>query len=193
MLYFPCINPTNTMNKILRYGLLCVVFLAFGIIANAQDELDASYTGKIETKYDQGKNESEITLGFVPLSIDKGKKALLHLSVSFAGKNMKEKPDSVTVVVSVINAKGHRYPDINPVILNSGGKEIGRMILLNLDQRALSESDIVETFGTAMKKDVFRKLAASKQAIIFKVAETTFTIGTEYIPKLAEFEKAFNP
>ena len=59
------------MNKIFRYGLLCVVFFAFGIIANAQDELDASYTGKIETKYDQDKNESEITLGFVPLSFDK--------------------------------------------------------------------------------------------------------------------------
>ena len=177
------------MSTVLKYCFLCVVFCAFGIAANAQD----GYTGKIGTKYDQAKNETSIELAYVPVSLDKGNMALLNVSASFPGTKMKEKPDDVIFVVSVVNAKGHKYEDINRVAVTSGGGDIGQIMLLNLDQRAFSESEILETLGTRMPLGIFRKLAAAKQSVSFKIAETTFTIQPDYILKLAEFDKAINP
>lgn len=177
------------MNRLLRCCFLCVTFFAFGIIADAQEE----FTGKVDTKYDQSKNETEIEVRNIPLSLDKGRMAFLSVSISFAGNKMKRKPDDVIFIVALVNAKGHRFADINKVALTSGGSDIGQMTLLNLDQREFSPTEILETIGTRMKMDVFHKVAASKQAISFKIEETTLTIEPANISKLTEFEKAITP
>jgi hypothetical protein len=194
MLNSSCVVPgfLNTMKNLLRYCSLFVALYAFGSVANAQQE-KTGYTGKIGTTYDQAKNETQMQLGYVPVSIDKGKMALLNISASFAGKKMLAKPDDVTFIVSVVNAKGHMYPKINDITLTSSGRSVGQMLLLNLDQRDYSDNEVLETLGTRMKMDVFHTIAASKQPVSFKIAESTLVIDPVYLAKLVELETAITP
>lgn len=179
------------MRTLLKYCFFCLTLFSLAIVARAQD--DDAYTGKVETTYHQDKDQTDLEIRNIPLTADKARTALLNVSVTFDGKKMKDKPDDINIIVSVVNAKGHSYPQINKVVLSSGNSSIGQMILLNLDQRAFTGSDILETLGTVVKLDLFHKIAAAKGAVTFKIAETTFTIAPDYIPKLAEYEKALRP
>ena len=182
----------NAMKKLTVSSLVFVALICFAAEVNAQSSTD-DFTGKIETKFDQGKNETELELTYIPVTTEKANMAILDVSISFTGKKLTIKPDDVIVVLAVVNKKDHKYPDINEVTLNSGANKLGQVVMLNLDQRKYSGTEILETMGTRMKMEIFHKLATSKQAVTFKIAESTFTIEPATLAYLADFEKATNP
>ncbi len=178
----------NRMRNLI--GLL-IAITALAIVAAAQE----SFTGKVETSYDTAKGETTIEMRNIPLTGDNaGKYRNFNVSTVFKGKTLASKPVDVLFIVQVVNVKGHRYPDQNSVTLKSNDSEIGKVVLLNLDQRDFPETtDILETLGTRMPIGLFQKLTSSKQPVVFKVAETTFTIATANLSNLAELEKAITP
>ena len=169
--------------------LIAVVSLAFGA---AGQEV---FTGKAVTSYDAVKGETTIEMRNIPLSADNGGKYRnFNVSTVFKGKELASKPIDVLFIVQVVNAKGHHYPDQNAVALMSNGNELGKVALLNLDQRAYPETtDTLETLGTRMPIALYQKLTRSKQAVTFKIGETSFTIATANLSNLSDFEKAITP
>jgi hypothetical protein len=170
--------------------LLALVTFAAGSVAAQTDA--PFFSGKIDTKHDEAKNESTIEFRNIPMT-GSPKYNGLNLSVSYPGKKLSARPADVIFIVTVANASGHRYPDINSVVLQSGDTELGEIILLNLDRRAYTGTDILETLGTRMPFKIFRKLAAAKQPVTFRIAETVFTIPVTSIAHVADYEKALKP
>ena len=64
--------------------------------------------------------------------------------------------------------------------------------MLNLDQRKFSENEFLETIGTRMKFDIFKKFVASKK-VDFQMGDSQFEVGQSQISKLVEFEKVIDP
>jgi hypothetical protein len=175
--------------KTLLLLLALVAFAAAGGIA----QTDAPFfSGKIDTKYDDAKNESTIEFRNIPMT-GSPKYNGLNLSVSYPGKKLSARQADVIFMITVANASGHRYPDINSVVLQSGDSELGEIILLNLDRRAFTGTDILETLGTRIPFKIFRKLAAAKKPVIFRVAETTFIIPATSIAHVADYVNALDP
>ena len=169
--------------------LTVIILVTLGAFAQAEDESE----GKLTTKYDAGKDETEISINYLPIKATASNKVFMHLSVTFSGKKLKSKPDDVILVMSVVSLKNHRYPDINQVNLASEGKSISKMILLNLDQRKFSDTEIFEPLGTRIETNSLKKLGQTKAPIEFKINNGLFTIDRDVIAKLAEFHKAIVP
>ena len=169
--------------------LIALLSLAFG--ATGQE----AFTGKPVTSYDSVKGETTVEMLNIPLTADNGGKYKnFNISTVFKGKDLTSKPVDVLFIVQVVNAKGHHYPDQNTVALMSNGSELGKVALLNLDQRAYPETtDTLETLGTRMPIALYQKLTRSKQAVTFKIGETSFTIATANLSNLSDFEKAITP
>jgi hypothetical protein len=171
-------------------GILIAVFsLVFG--AYGQE----AFTGKAVTSYDAAKGETTIEMRNIPLAADNGGKYKnFNISTVYKGKELTSRPVDVLFIVQVVNAKGHHYPYQNAVALMSNGSELGKVVLLNLDQRVYPETtDTLETLGTRMPIAVFQKLTRSKQPVTFKIGETSFTIATPSLSNLADFDKAITP
>ena len=177
------------MNKLFKsLFLICLLFSLVFITTNAQEETDEP---KIETKYNDSKNETEVELRQVPISVDKSKIALLSISASFKGKKI-SKPADVFFIVSVVSVGNYKYPQINNVTLNSDGKSLGEIIMLNLDQREFSETEVLETLGTRMKFDIFKKFVVAKK-VSFQIGESLFHVNETQLTLFNELEKIINP
>ncbi len=180
------------MNKLLVPALLFATIFSLSVSVCAQDD-DLDYTGKINRTYDTARNLSEIEIRRIPVAAGKVSLSELGLTFNHPGKTLTSKPEFLLFILSIVNTKGHRYPDQNKITFSSGGNEIAGIVILNLDQREFSATQTLETLGVKMPIRIFQKLAASKQAVMFKLAETTLTIDAAAIGKFAEFEKAITP
>jgi hypothetical protein len=169
--------------------LIAILSLVFGA---AGQEV---FTGKAVSSYDAAKGETTIEMRNIPLTADNGGKYRnFNISTVFKGKELTSRPTDVLFIVQVVNPKGHRYPDQNAVTMMSNGSELGKVALLNLDQRVFPETtDTLETLGTRMPIALYQKIAKSKQPVTFKVGETSFTIAAANLSNLADFEKAITP
>lgn len=180
------------MNKLSRicFSVFALFLLSAGAFAQVAN--DDSKTPKIQTNYDQGKDETAVELRQLPIDVDRAKQAYLSVSITFKGKKARSKPVEVFFIVSVVSEGRKKFPEINRVGLRSGGKNVAEMVLLNLDQRMLSQTETLETLGTVIKIEIFKTLAASKEELTFKVGETTFRIDPPTLARLVEYEKAIN-
>jgi len=169
--------------------LVAVVSLALGA---AGQEV---FTGKAVTSYDPSKGETTIEMRNIPLAADNGGKYRnFNISTVFKGKELTSRPADVLFIVQVVNPKGHHYPDQNAVALTSNGNELGKVVLLNLDQRVYPQTtDTLETLGTRMPIALYQKMTRSKHPVTFKIGETSFTIAIANLSNLADFEKAITP
>jgi hypothetical protein len=175
------------------YKLPKILFLALALFSlffsvKAQSGADEP---EVETRYNKDKDETEIEITQIPISVDNSKLAFLGVTAVFKGQKV-SKPDFILFIVSVISVGNYKYPSINQVVLTSEGKSFGEIVMLNLDQRKLSENEFLETIGTRMKFDIFKKFLASKK-VSFQMGTSNFQVGESQISKLIEFEKVINP
>ena len=180
------------MRKLLIPALLLPVISMLALGVFAQDDKPKA-AGQLSSTYDSVTDTTRIELPKLPVTADNVTLSLLTVSVGYAGKTLRAKPDSVVFIISLVTAKGHRYPDQNKVTFTSGGAEIGGIIFLNLDQSTLSPTEELETVGTKMSINLFQNIAASNQAVTFKVAETNITIPLQTLTKLLGFKNAITP
>lgn len=175
------------MNKLLKTLLLSLAIVSLLFSANAQENSDEP---TVQTKYDQSKDETEVEMSQLSISVDKSKMALLSVSASFRGKKIST-PDDIIFVVSVVSIGGYKYPKINNVKLISDGKSLGGILMLNLDQRKFSDTESLETIGTRMRFELFKKFVEAKE-ITFKMGDSKFLVEQSQLLKLLEFKKAID-
>jgi len=169
-----------------RITLTIFLFLAVAVAAAAQTNPN------VTTSYDAGQDETTIEAAQIPVKSDRTNR-FLGVAIAFKGKKLAAKPGVVMFIISSVNAKGHKYPLANELIFVADGKQLGKISILNLDQREFSPTEILETLGTNMPMDLFKKISTSKAPVTFSIAETPFTLDASVLAILVDFEKAITP
>ncbi len=180
------------MNRLSKVLFLSLILYSLVFSLTAQEVLNDTDEPKVETRYDKDKDQLEVEITQLPIAVDNSKLAFLGVTAVFNGQKTISKPDEILFIVSVVTVGKYKYPQINQVSLNSEGKNFGEITMLNLDQRKFSENEYLETIGTRMKFDIFKKFVASKK-VNFQMGDSNFEVGQPQILKLIEFEKAINP
>lgn len=140
---------------------------------------------KIETKYDRAKDET--TVEFTQLQIAQSAEQIVFLSVSanYAGQKPK-KPEDIIFVISVASTKGYRYPDVMVMQGTADGKKLPDTLMLNLDKRRMGD-DYLETIGTRMKYEVFKRLTQSR-TVELRLQNLTLQLNEAQVAKMRELE-----
>jgi hypothetical protein len=180
------------MYKVSKIIFLSWMLLSLFFSLRAQETVNNTDEPQLENRYDQDKDETTVEITQIPIAVDNSKQAFLGVTAVFKGKTTTPKPDFVLFIVSVVTLGKYKYPEVNQVKLNSDGKSFGEIIMLNLDQRKLSQSEFLETIGSRMKFDIFKKFVAAKK-VSFQMGDSNFEVGQSQISKLIEFEKTINP
>lgn len=179
------------MNNLSKVLFLSLMLFSLFFSATAQEVVNNEDEPKVETRYDKAKDETEVEIAQIPISVDNSKLAFLGVTATFKGQKI-SKPFDIIFIVSVVSLGKYKYPQINQVKLNSEGKSFGEIVMLNLDQRKFNENEFLETIGTRMKFDIFKKFVTAKK-VNFQMGDSNFEVGQTQISKLIEFEKAVNP
>ncbi|MBK6751384.1 MAG: hypothetical protein KA956_05860 [Pyrinomonadaceae bacterium] len=167
---------------------LIAVLLALSSTLFAQGD-PGETTRKVVTQYNQAKDETEVEISQLPLAVDKSKLAYVGATWIFKGKKPTSPPSDIIFIVSVFTVGAKKYPDINQVSVMANGKSIGQIVMLNLDQRPFTEGEILETIGTRMKIDIFRKML-EQETVTFQMGDSTFRLSRETIAKFIEFNNS---
>jgi hypothetical protein len=182
----------------MKYLILsfCAVCLCVGLpaVTNAQAktstppaaESGAQNVAKVEAKYDKEKNETTVELQQLDIAGSQTQKVLLSVSASYAGQKPKQPPEDIIFIVSVISAQGYKYPDMMALQVTADGKKLPEVLMLNLDKRRLDE-DYLETIGTRMKYEIFKRLTQA-QAVELRLPNLTLQLNETQIAKLRELE-----
>jgi hypothetical protein len=173
--------------------LLLVLFIAclFCAPVPAQEKAGAATSdgtgdeAKIETKYDRAKDET--TVEFTQLQIAQSAEQLVFLSVSanYPGQKPK-KPEDIVFIISVASTKGYRYPDVMVMQGTADGRKLPDTLMLNLDKRRMGD-DYLETIGTRMKYDVFKRLTQAK-TVELRLQNLTLQLNESQIAKMRALE-----
>ena len=152
---------------------------------NAAPSVVASDQVKIESKYDKAKDET--TIEFTKLEIARSAEQQVFLSVSafYPGQKPK-KPEDIVVILSVASTQGYKYPDVMTMQVTANGKKLPEVLMLNLDKRRMGE-DYLETIGTRMKYEMFKRLTQAK-TVELRLHGLTLQLNESQIIKLRELE-----
>jgi hypothetical protein len=185
--------------KHLRIFLRAAILLgAFAVSVSAQGASATSPAGemnadaKATSSYNKAKNETtyEIKLLQIPAA---AQQVALSVSFTFAGEKFRKQPDDVIFILSVVSpGAARRYSDMIAMKVTADGKKLPEVLMLNLDKRALGESNYLETIGTRMKYDVFKKLSEAKSAAL-QLENTKLELSEAHLKKLAELEAMMRP
>lgn len=164
--------------------VLCIASL-FCAPVMAQEKTGTDDEVKIETKYDRAKDET--TVEFTQLQIAQSAEQVVFLSVSaiYPGQKPKKLED-IIFVISVVSTKGYRYPDVMAMQGTADGKKLPDILMLNLDKRRMGE-DYLETIGTRMKYEVFKRLTQARTAEL-RLQNLTLQLNESQIAKMRELE-----
>lgn len=155
--------------------------------ADASSSSDqASDEIKVETKYDKAKDETTVEFRQMEIAHSAEQQVFLSVSSTYKGQKPKKQPDDIVVIVSVVSARGYRYPDMMAMQVAADGKKLPQVLMLNLDKRQLGE-DYLETIGTRMKYEVFKHLTESKN-VVLQLQNLTLQLDEAQITKLRELE-----
>jgi hypothetical protein len=141
--------------------------------------------GTIKTKFDSVKNETTASFDQLLIIGTEEEKLLISVQATYATQAPKNHPEDIMFIISVLNFKSYRYPDMNTLIISADGKRLPPVPLLNLDKRA-ADNYFVETLGTRMKFDVFMVFAKGKN-IQMQFAETSFVLKDDHLALLGKF------
>jgi hypothetical protein len=182
----------SLMNKLLKAPFLTLSLFSFVFSLTAQGVINEANEPQVETRYNKDKDQTEVEITQIPIGVDNSKLAFLGVTAVFNGQKLSPRPDEILFIVSVITLGKYKFPQINQVKLNAEGKNFGEIVMLNLDQRKFSENEYLETIGTRMKFDIFKKFVTSKK-VSFQMGDSNFEVGRSQILKLSDFEKIINP
>lgn len=142
---------------------------------------------KVETKYDRAKNETTVEFQQLDLGGNQSQRALLSVSASYPGQQKPKKPpEDIIVIISVVSARSYRFPDVMAMQVTADGKKLSPVIMLNLDKRRMDE-DYLETIGTRMKYDLFKRLMQAR-AGEFQLSDLTLQLNESQIGLLRELD-----
>jgi hypothetical protein len=143
------------------------------------DEVDVVFN------FDKGKNET--TLGFKMMGIANTapQKILLSASTNFAGEKLKTTPEDIVFILSIASPGSYKYPDMMKMKIKADGKDLPEVLILNLDKRQLGETEFLETIGTRMKYDIFKKISQAK-TVEMQLENTKFQLTPANIKRFAD-------
>lgn len=168
--------------------ILAVVLIGLGsVTAVSVSAQDATATRELTSTYDQEKNETHTGLRLNGIGNSDGKKIALDVSVSFAGRELTKRPEDVIFIVAIASSGGYTYPDIIKMKVKVDDKNLSDVLMLNLDKRPMDEL-FLETIGTRMRFEVFKKLAQAKLVTLL-IDKTTITIESADLAKFGELLK----
>ena len=166
--------------------LLCCSALVSTMVGESkskvQDDADAA---KVNSRYDQKKDETEVEFRQLPLKGNDTQRIFLSVSASYKGQKPK-RPEDVIFIVSVLSQQSYRYPDVLAMQVLIEGKKAGEVVMINLDKRR-AEEDYLETIGTRMKYDLFQRLLKASSAELH-LANLTLPLEAAHLAKLRELD-----
>jgi hypothetical protein len=152
---------------------------------NAADSVVTSDEGKIESKYDKAKDETTVEFTQLEIAHSAEQQVFLSVSATYPGQKPK-KPEDIVVVISVASTQGYKYPDIMTMQVTADGKKLPEVLMLNLDKRRMGE-DYLETIGTRMKYEIFKRLTQAK-TIELRLHGLTLQLNESQITTLRQLE-----
>ena len=142
---------------------------------------------KITSKYDAAKNETTVEFGMLGLADTGKQRILLSVSATYAGQKPKKQPEDIVFILSIASTQGYRYPDAMAMQITADGKKLPQVLMLNLDKRRLDE-DYLETIGTRMKYEIFKRLTQAN-TIELQLHDLTLQFDKTQIAKMRELEE----
>src|SRR5262245_21479935 len=113
-------------------------------------------TVKVESTYDQTKDETTVEFRTLMLQETETPKVVLNISASYPGRKAKA-PEDLIFVIQVLSTAGYRYPDTMTMRVSAEGRKLSDVLMINLDKRRADES-YLESIGTRMQYDLFKQL-----------------------------------
>ena len=154
------------------------------------DAQDQSEITKVDSRYDKGKDETTVEFSQLALRGNETQRIFLSVSASYKGQKPKE-PDDVIVIVSVLSSGSYRYPDVMAMQVLVDGKKLSDVLMINLDKRK-ADDDYLETIGTRMKYDQFKRLLKASAAE-FQLQDLRLPITDAHLAKLRELDALLRP
>ena len=174
---------------------LCIACL-FCAPVTAQDKTTATATSaasdiasdevKIESKYDKAKGETTVEFNKLEISHSAAQQVFLSVSATYPGQKPNQQPEDIIFILSIASAQGYKYPDMMAMQVAADGKKLREVLMLNLDKRRMEE-DYLETIGTRMKYESFKRLAQAK-TVELRLHGLTLQLNEAQITKLRELE-----
>ncbi len=143
------------------------------------DEVD------VTSSYDRTKNQTTLEFRMMGVPNTQPQKILLSASTVFDGERIKSLPEDIVFIISIASPGSYKYPAVMKLKIKADGKDLPEVPILNLDKRKLNETEFLETLGTRMKYDLFKKIAQAK-TVEMQVENTKFQLTPEGIKRFAE-------
>jgi hypothetical protein len=180
--------------RLLRTAVFCgavAMLLATQQLGAAQSEAqDEPESGKVTSKYDKSKDETTVEVRLLQLRGNETQKVVLSVSASYKGQKPKE-PEDIIVIISVFSSGSYRYPDMMAMQVLIDGKKVSDVLMLNLDKRK-SDDDYLETLGTRMKYNLFKRLLKAPSAEL-QLQNLRLPLDETQMGKLREVDALLHP
>ena len=164
---------------------------AVGAQAQTNSKPDDNDSTKVASTFDAGKNETTVEFKFLPVANTATEKVILSVSSSYKGKQKPGKPpEDVILILSIVSTKSGRFPDMMAMDVTADGKKLSQVLILDLDKRRLTgqdEYDYLDTLGTRMKYDVFKKLMNAK-SVTLGLPGLTLQLGETHAARMRELD-----
>ena len=141
---------------------------------------------KVESKYDKSKDETTVEFTKLEIAHSAEQQVFLSVTATYKGLKPKQQPEDIIVIISVVSAHGYKYPDIMAMQVVADGKKLEQVLMLNLDKRRMYE-DYLETIGTRMKYEIFKRMTQAK-IVELRLQDLTLQLDEAQIAKLRELE-----
>ncbi len=152
--------------------------------------LSQGESGKVASKYDKSKDETTVEVRQLSLTGNETQKVVLSVSASYKGQKPKE-PEDIIVIISVLSSGGYRYPDMMAMQVLIDGKKASDVLMLNLDKRK-ADDEYLETIGTRMKYDLFKRLLKASSAEL-QLQNLRLPLDETLLVKLREMDALLHP
>lgn len=150
---------------------------------------------KITSSFDEAKNETTVEFQMLSVANTATEKVVLSVASGYKGRQKPGKPsEEVLFILSIASTKSGRFPDMLAMDVTADGKKLSQVLMLDLDKRRLTgedEYDYLDTLGTRMKYDVFKKLMNAK-SVTLGLPGLTLQLGETHAAKMRELDAALH-
>ena len=182
-------KKSGALASILLLLLTAFVISGFSQSAGAPAASSSSnvVTDEVEvtSSFDSTKNQTKLEFRMMGIANTQPQKILLSASTSFDGRQLKATPDDIVFIISVVTPGGYKYPDVMKMKIKADGKELPEVPILNLDKRKLNQTEFLETIGTRMRYDIFKRISQAK-TVELQFENTKFQLTPGNIKRFAE-------
>lgn len=146
---------------------------------------------KVTSTFDESKNETSVEFKLLSVANTATEKVVISVSSNYKGRQKPDKPpEDVILILSIASTKSGRFPEMMSMDVTADGKKLSQVLMLDLDKRRLSgedEYDYLDTLGTRMKYEVFKKLMNAK-SVTLGLPGLTLQLGEIHAAKMRELD-----